>query len=51
MDQRVARYLDLVRWARARYTRRGVLMLSMDGRLSPYSRIERAAFRRYLERS
>lgn len=51
MDQpaRAARYLDLIRWARARYSVGGVLLLSEGGVLSPYSRIERAAFRRYLE--
>lgn len=52
MDQpaRAARYLALICWARARYTRGGVLILSENNRPAPYVRIERAAFRRYLEK-
>jgi hypothetical protein len=43
------RYLALTLWAAARYRdREGVLVLSCDGALSTYSRIEMAAAKRYL---
>lgn len=39
-----ARYLNLIRWARKRYTDRGgCLVLSIGPQPSPYTRIERAA--------
>lgn len=46
---RFDRYLRVVRWAQRRYQdHRGVLILSTGDRLSTYSRIEEAAFSRYI---
>jgi hypothetical protein len=48
-DRARARYLRLMDWARARYQDAdGSLTISEDGRLSRYSLIERAAYRRYV---
>lgn len=45
----VDRYLAIVNWARARYTVGGVLMIADRGMVpSTYSRIERAAWDRYM---
>lgn len=44
----VDRYLRIVRWARSRYTLDGVLAVSVGGLPSAYSRIERAAWDRYM---
>lgn len=48
IGQAVDRYLKIVDWARARYTRNGFLILDIGGKPSPYSRIEQAAFARYI---
>lgn len=48
-DTQAARYLTIVHWARVRYATAGTLVLSVGGELSAYSRIERAAWRRYME--
>lgn len=45
MDPR-QRYINIIRWARRRYTDRGVLILHIGGVPSPYTRIEQAAMRR-----
>lgn len=42
------RYLEIVEWARKRYTIKHRLVLSIGNRLSRYSKIERMAFDRYL---
>lgn len=42
------RYLSIVEWARQRYTVAGVLVLSTGGKQSTYSRIESAAFEKYM---
>ena len=42
------RYLRLVRWAARRYRENGLLALERGGRPSAYTRIERAAWRRYV---
>lgn len=44
----VNRYLAIVEWARRRYTHDGRLTISIGGEPSFYSRIEYAAFRRYV---
>lgn len=43
------RYLALVKWARERYTSAGLLTISTGGAPSAYSRIESAAWGRYME--
>lgn len=42
------RYLKIVRWAQRRYTVQHRLIISIGGRLSRYSKIERMAFDRYV---
>ena len=42
------RYLRLIHWARARYTTDGVLMLSVGGQPTTYSRIEATAWRKLI---
>lgn len=44
----VDRYLEIVRWARRRYTVRGELVLQIGERPSAYTRIEDAAAAKYL---
>jgi hypothetical protein len=41
------RYLQIVEWARKRYTKKGWLLISTGRKLSTYSLIEKAAFARY----
>ena len=47
-NQKMARYLRLVAWARARYVVAGTLIISTGGVPSTYSRIEALAFERYM---
>ena len=47
-DQKIDRYLAIVAWARKRYTYAGWLTISIGKRLSRYSRIEEAAFAKYV---
>ena len=42
------RYLSIVEWARRRYTVNSVLILSTGNTPSIYSRIEEAAFEKYM---
>jgi len=42
------RYLSIVEWARRRYTKNGVLVMDHGGIKSAYSRIECAAFEKYM---
>lgn len=44
----VDRYLSIVQWARRRYSRGGLLTISVGGAPAPYSRIETAAWARYM---
>jgi hypothetical protein len=44
----IDRYLAIVGWARKRYTRAGMLTISVGGVPSAYSRIESAAWGRYM---
>lgn len=46
-----SRYLKLEGWARRRYTIDGVLILDRCGMPSTYSRIESAAFQKYIVRA
>lgn len=50
MNPRIEKYLRVVEWARARYTdrRTHLLVLNTAGVKSPYSRIEDAAFAKYI---
>lgn len=45
---RILRYLSLTTWARARYSRNGVLIVRTGGQPAPYARIEAAAWQRYM---
>jgi len=45
------RYISIVKWARQRYTSAGVLIISTGGKPSTYSRIESAAFEKYMRYS
>lgn len=47
-EKRLDRYVDIVMWARARYTVGGLLEIQRGGEPSVYTRIERAAFKRYV---
>lgn len=49
MSKRSTRYLKIVSWARARYTNCGTLIVSVGGAPSIYSRIENAAFQKYMK--
>lgn len=42
------RYLAIAQWARRRYSSGGVLVVSVGGKPSRYSRIELAAWKRYM---
>lgn len=42
------RYLRILRWARNRYTVNGILAVIVRGQPTRYSRIERAAFDKYI---
>ena len=44
------RYMAIVEWARKRHTHGGELIVSRGGQPSAYSRIEAAAWARYMER-
>jgi hypothetical protein len=44
----IDRYLAIVRWATRRYTRDGLLLINARGVPSPFSRIECAAWNRYM---
>lgn len=48
IEQRQDRYLRIVRWAQRRYTNGGYLVISRGEAPSIYTRIEQAAFRRYM---
>ncbi len=50
MNPRIEKYLRVVEWARARYTDRRTHLLVLDtaGVKSTYSRIEDAAFAKYM---
>ncbi len=45
---RFDRYLNIVKWARDRYTIDGMLTLSIGGKPCIYKRIETAAWHKYL---
>lgn len=47
-NEAIDRYLAIVAWAKRRYTEQHRLVLTIGGRLSRYSRIERLAFDRYM---
>jgi len=49
MSTRSARYLRIVSWARSRYTTAAGLIVSTGGCPSIYSRIENAAFEKYMK--
>jgi len=42
------KYLEIVKWARNRYAKNGWLVLERGGKPSKYSRIEKAAWKKYL---
>ena len=42
------RYLFVVFLAREKYTKDGALFISVGNRLSPYSKVEKWAFNRYM---
>jgi len=42
------RYLFVVHLAKEKYTQDGALFISVGNRLSPYSKVEKWAFNRYL---
>lgn len=42
------RYLNLMKWAARRYTKDSKLEITIGGKPSAYSRIEAAAFNRYV---
>ena len=48
VKQNISRYLKIVEWARLRYTRSGVLIVSVGNHPSPYTRIEKMAAQKYL---
>jgi hypothetical protein len=45
-NEAIDRYLAIVAWAKRRYTVQHRLVLTIGGRLSRYSKIERMAFER-----
>jgi hypothetical protein len=47
-QRRVSRYMQIAQWAQRRYTHRGVLVLDTGKVKSAYSRIEEAAWDRYM---
>lgn len=49
MSKRSNRYLRICMWARARYTKNGTLIVSTGNVPSIYSRIENAAFEKYMK--
>lgn len=49
MSKRSTRYLKIVAWARTRYAIKGSVIISTGGIPSIYSRIENAAFAKYMK--
>lgn len=47
-NEAIDRYLKIAAWAKHRYTMQHRLVISIGGRLSRYSKIERMAFDRYM---
>ncbi len=47
-NERIDRYLAIVAWARKRYTKSGWLTIRIGERATRYTRIECAAFAKYL---
>lgn len=45
----IERYLKIVNWARTRYTRNGLLVISVGNEKSVFTRIENAAWSKYID--